>query len=1265
MRLSILHIIVCSFYAFFCVSCTRTLPKTPGFDHLFQQGTEDDLYVIDQFRPLDLQSVDGELKESHSGDGEAPPFITEDVNTKVLRVQTAEDGQVAKISSSESGSISIDTDSNISFVNQYYFLDYQPVDANTEEQKLLSYLLGDIEDFKGFPNTTYYIVPQLQDNYLILYRVGKKDTIPYDEKHLAVQMGDWLAAPLVGYALEYCEPKKVLNADYEETNVHRPKCYAVPKDSTAYIRLKEETKTVFKYTSKLDVFPRNFFDGQWYVVSTVVKSSESNIEEVGHQNFENALLVEFTKTTHGLQAVDASGYQLKEEDRLVSFFIPVEWKEYRITRDSNILQDLVEQESERRVDIERPYFKIKFQELLNNESTNGNQERRELKNIFITDDYFSYIVTKKDADGPIQWVKYAFRKAEENSGYREKQWYEEDSSQFFPSFVTQRSHYVDSSVYTEADWGKFYRTTRFDPKSEVITWYFSTETPDKVRQFGRQAVALWNRAFQLAGDGQIQIVLDETVERELGDIRYNIINLIEAQSESNSGVLGFGPSIYNPVTGEIISATANVWVTSIVDSYVDLIRQYIRFHIYPPTWKLSEDLKGVSPFIVEKIKKQCTDVQELIDENENSASSIIDSVINDKQDVQACAWELAKPKLLQVTLHEMGHGFGLRHLFSASADAENYYNNYDEIEELFNGIKIIKDISDGYQEPAKYSSLQDYMAHQYPKLTVPGKHDIDSIRFIYFDEVKLTTGETLKIPYLSDGERKQKSIIEVAREEGKLNQLWKYRVCGGKLPVSDNYAISEFNADDPLCAQYDYGATPKEVVGNFIRDSQNVIMAQTRRYDRIHVSSSNSLLYSLDPGRALLPLLHKWYELLEVFFNETEQTIFHFSSANGEQVKEYRDILQGKYKANPESLFSQYYEIREPIFEYFKRIFFLPFKHCVYMNTNGEYAVWPLETIIRRIEGDYSSDSRLEEREVVSSCESSAVENWAVKEGLDIDEAREVGFIGTHDSYFLDRSAEDTIDEISVFKPVEAQDRQAQSIWKVILDRLLPVLLEPSLRDSIRDEWVYYIESGIDLRAYLQDTDQDIYHRFVSYDIDSQLGILHTRIKRYVDLQKAIFTHTTNNNLRQEIMDDISCQPYTFSEFFQYIKPVFEYLVFRVRDDNTDSSELSLKIPTLIKTNYDVFYKSNRDSEAFNVDNFAQFILNSNHVYKANEKEIICIPKTETTFFAEIFVHFNNNKWCIGNHHDPEENFICPDIKNKEAFNLAVTRFMSSEMEDL
>ena len=516
----------------------------------------------------------------------------------------------------------------------------------------------------------------------------------------------------------------------------------------------------------------------------------------------------------------------------------------------------------------------------------------------------------------------------------------------------------------------------------------------------------------------------------------------------------------------------------------------------------------------------------------------------------------------------------------------------------------------------------------------------------------------LEIPYLDNKEQKQKSIIAYAEEEGKIHLLKRYRVCGGKLPTVNNYSSSEFNMDDPMCAKYDYGATPLAVVENFIRDSKNAIMTQTRRYDRVRISPSNAFLYSLDPGKTLLPLLRKWYRLLRFFFNESNQTIFHFPSSDDERVEEYKNTLKEKLDENEKSVFAQYYAIREPIFKYFKQIFFLPFKHCIYVSKdNSTYEVLALETIIERIEGVPSEkDNGVIQRVTVSSCESKAVKNWNTTKdspvaGMEL--FAEVGLIGTQDSYFLRRTKEDITDEISVFKPMQSHNGKSQSIWSIILNKLLPVLLESNFRYEMRNEWVDYISTGIDFNPYFKKGDEQavLLPRFVSYEIDSQLDIFYTRMKRYVDLQESIFRYTMDSKLRQEIRDDISCRPYSFLDFYEYMALIIE-------QSSTPGSYL--EIPQLIKEELDQFISDNISSKSS--DDFVQSILNHSHVYKLDEKQMICIPENQGTFFGRIFGQFNDNKGCINKHNAGTP---CENIKGKEAFNLAVARFVSSEIESL
>ena len=118
---------------------------------------------------------------------------------------------------------------------------------------------------------------------------------------------------------------------------------------------------------------------------------------------------------------------------------------------------------------------------------------------------------------------------------------------------------------------------------------------------------LLNKALQEAGkdsEHQIKIVLDKTgSDKELGDIRYNIINLVLSEGDTNEQ-FRWGPNTANPITGEMVSATANVWATHILREYISTIRKYIRFHVYSPAWKMKPFSENIVEFIYANINTQ-------------------------------------------------------------------------------------------------------------------------------------------------------------------------------------------------------------------------------------------------------------------------------------------------------------------------------------------------------------------------------------------------------------------------------------------------------------------------------------------------------------------------------------------------------------------------------------------------------------------------------------------------------------------------------------
>ena len=174
---------------------------------------------------------------------------------KVYGLKTKKIGEKVPISVSIK---EVTVNSQRSFVKPYYLVDYDVLETKTDEEKILSYLVGKIDDFKGFPDTDYRIVPHLFNNYLILYRISDREKLPYTEIPLSVKVGDKVAAPLVGYPIEYCIEEKKLDDNDKETGQDRLKCKGVAKEKATYIRL-IESKAVFSYITKVDIYPSGFF----------------------------------------------------------------------------------------------------------------------------------------------------------------------------------------------------------------------------------------------------------------------------------------------------------------------------------------------------------------------------------------------------------------------------------------------------------------------------------------------------------------------------------------------------------------------------------------------------------------------------------------------------------------------------------------------------------------------------------------------------------------------------------------------------------------------------------------------------------------------------------------------------------------------------------------------------------------------------------------------------------------------------------------------
>ena len=1278
----LIHLVTLFFMLGF-LSCGRT-PNIP--DHLddpFSDGTFEGLYRVQDLTVI-LDEAATKLPKDSDPDKQVlsnyETILSEkknlyEPNTKanvlnlknLLKIHTVKKGEKVKISSG----LNIFIDPELPFLNEYELLDYTITEPKTNLQKVLKKLLGKIRNFRGFPDTDYYILPHFVGNYLILYKLGPPDKIPYTELPLAKRIGDMLAVPFVGYSVEYCQAVKILKNN-KETLKSRPLCKGAPPNKPVkYIRLWEHKKQVFEYLQKLNFFPRDFFKGQWLYFRTTLRSSINRNSTIEHPSFKTARLVKFQPSLGKMDVVEANN--LKQDDEKRALFIPVKWTDYEIARESENLNPRFSERLREDIHaINRPYLEIKFNELINNEFQYGELGGKSLKSVVITKDYISFDIEITTKGRVAYLMKYAFKRYIKNPGYIEKQWFKKDRNLFFPLSVVQRKYYEDPADHTQADYERFQRATRFDPKSKEILWYFSKHSTQLkwIRDLGHEAVVLLNKALKEAERNsrhKIKTTLDKTgADKEVGDIRYNILNVIFSEGEKPEH-FQLGENTANPITGEIISATANVWLNLILSEYRSIVRRYIRFHIYSPAWKMkpfSEDMVdlidnewkirnlqcsnlsleplGVTPFLYEKIQSVCKEVSHFIEEQKGKEIfHPKDSFLNDDDIVSSCVQKLAREKILHSILHSMLHSLGLQDMPSASADKENFYKT-NEIKKLF-GNSASKVTTKSHPAPPQYSSVMDYIDLEYPILPVPGKLDIATLRFLYFDKVEKKKGGFLDVPSGVNKEFKnsQKSIIETAIAEGYSKEDLK------------DYKICEWGDEHPLfCEKNDYGTSPLEIVINGICKVHNYTMSKRNRYDGTNIQNANGV-----PG-FIKAHYEKWEEYRDNILASQGKSIWDYSFLNPDHIEKFDQAIRSA-KEHPD--IKPYYMVRQPIFDYFKRVTFVPAKHCIYKKSSdsqGEfhYNVVALENIEEKILREYPENSE-KDREVFMNCSSPVVTTWA-EDNEQGELVTEVGFFAKNRRYFLRPNEKtDSPDEKTVLQ---------HNLNLFVREIYRDILKEPEFGTEYYKEWLAYITEGIDLNPYVDknaiknpDTPQDIQlKRVFSYKIDTlQVRKKEWKWDRLLPKNLWIFRQQVIDKYVEELQAD-----YSNIENMQLLPLYFSYQAFSLEDlrDYANSIPINTglhdsELPFLIQAYKD--YEDKLETQEQNIS-FEKFIKNHPAVLYNPDTSMFLLPyeDNEMNVMSKLFRQYDEfekyvekykNK-CIEEYEQNRQ--ACHEVENKKAF---------------
>ncbi|MGB0452253.1 MAG: zinc-dependent metalloprotease [Bacteriovoracaceae bacterium] len=322
-------------------------------------------------------------------------------------------------------------------------------------------------------------------------------------------------------------------------------------------------------------------DDEWYFSATITEASETNTSNIGGQlgfdisQQEEASRVQFRNRKGFVKAVslnvDDDIDQSNDLNLNLVLELPVERFSKMIKQDGPDRQAVIKRidadslESRNWRDLK--FIKVDFTKV---RSAASSSEKTVLHDFVYSKDYFSFDL--EYVDSKIR-VKYSFMKA--NNRYHpnlKPKRYPKDDQKIFGFFTGNKNFVRDDEFYREDDFQNQITISKHMPENGEIVYHMSVFTDDKFKKLSQDAVDIWDKAFQKAGTG-MRVKLDTSKKVKVGDIRYNVINIID-NIGGDAG--GYGPQLVDPLTGEIISATANVRAGGYREEISEQARNYIK-----------------------------------------------------------------------------------------------------------------------------------------------------------------------------------------------------------------------------------------------------------------------------------------------------------------------------------------------------------------------------------------------------------------------------------------------------------------------------------------------------------------------------------------------------------------------------------------------------------------------------------------------------------------------------------------------------------------
>lgn len=449
----------------------------------------------------------------------------------------------------------------------------------------------------GLPSESYKLIYKVTEQKLIIFRNANLKYFANEERVISEKESDGtLSLPFVSYDITgFYRIEVAKNENGDKTTKLREQAVASKAQAT-HFKISRIPSIEGIKDNKQFIFKSNYFDGIWYASSVIASTAEEDSDMLGYQvsidsKWDSADKIEFLRTEDhivGLNArvdkrlkMDDDSAKLNNLSTVISF--PADYFDYGKPSSTDSFKYSGDNWNRSRHWKEREWAFINIKKLsttlvklMSGEPT--------ISNLKITDDFFMYSLQFSGMKVTMSFLRESALK-KVSGDYNSKNFFSDDF-RYYGFFATKKKALNTFDQYRKENFEVYRFINRFQPENYSSTSgekrrrirFFMTEdsvTDPAFIATAREALKAWDFAFKQVGLNDVDVYLDESERVSLGDIRYNTINMVKTLTSTS--LLGYGPSIADPDTGQIISATTNIHLTSIRDYLISNLRNYLRY----------------------------------------------------------------------------------------------------------------------------------------------------------------------------------------------------------------------------------------------------------------------------------------------------------------------------------------------------------------------------------------------------------------------------------------------------------------------------------------------------------------------------------------------------------------------------------------------------------------------------------------------------------------------------------------------------------------